>query len=120
MRAAVADIEEDALNEYILVAGKQLAVYGYRNKQLTKWWGADIEDELDDVFAVKLRDNTHYNIALLSKKQKHLHLLDASGVRYPGFPINASTRCTIADFFGKGSDVLVGACDNIVYAYSLE
>ncbi len=120
VRAAIADIEEDALKEYILIAGKQLAVYGYRNKQLTKWWGADLEDELDDVFTVKLRDNTHYNIVLLSKKQKHLHLLDASGVRYPEFPINATTRCNVVDFFGKGSDVLVGACDNIVYAYSLE
>ncbi len=120
VRAAVVDVEGDALKEYVLIAGKQLSVYGYRNKQLTKWWGADLEDELDDVFAVKIRENTHYNIALLSKKQKHLHLLDASGVRYPNFPINASTRCTITDFFGKGSDVLIGACDNTVYAYTLE
>jgi hypothetical protein len=120
VRAAVIDVEGDGLKEYVLIAGKQLSVYGYRNKQLTKWWGADLEDELDDVFAVKLGDNTHYNIALLSKKQKHLHLLDATGVRYPDFPINASTRCTIADFFGKGTDVLVGACDNTVYAYTLE
>ena len=119
VRAAIADVEGDPLKEYLLIAGKQLAVYGYRNKQLTKWWAADLEDELDDVFPVKLQKNTHHNIVLLSRKQKHLHLLDEAGVRYPDFPINASTRCLVSDFFAKGTDVLLGACDNIVFAYTL-
>jgi hypothetical protein len=95
-------------------------VYGYRNKVFTRWWGLDFDDNLDDVFGVKLWRNPKQNIALLSKTKKHLYLLNEKGALYPNFPINATTRCTITDFFGKGSDVLVGACDNIVYTYTLE
>ena len=120
VRAAVIDTEGDPLKEYAIVSQRQLAVYGYRNKAFTRWWGADFDDNLDDVFGVKLWRNPKQNIALLSKTKKHLYLLDEQGVLYPNFPINATTRCTVTDFFGKGSDILVGACDNIVYTYTLE
>jgi Protein of unknown function (DUF3352) len=120
VRSAIIDTEGDPLKEYAIISQKQLSVYGYRQKSLTKWWGADFDDELSDVFGVKLWRNPKQNIALLSKTKKHLYLLDEDGVLYPNFPINATTRCIITDFFGKGSDVLVGACDNIVYTYTLE
>jgi hypothetical protein len=120
VRASIADIGGDLLKEYLIISGKQLAVYGYRKKVLTKWWGADFEEPLDDVFTVKLRNNSQHNIVLLSRTAKELHLLDEAGVRYPSFPIHATTRCTVSDFFGKGTDVLVGACDNTVYTYTIE
>ena len=81
---------------------------------------ADLNDPLDDVFEVGIIGNAKQNIGLLSRTAKHFYLLDENGVLYPGFPINATTRCTISDLFEQRTNVLVGACDDVVYAYTIQ
>lgn len=120
VRMAVSDVGGDALKEYLVISAKQLCVYGYRNRQFGKWWGADLNDPLDDVFEVGIIGNAKQNIGLLSRTAKHFYLLDENGVLYPGFPINATTRCTISDLFEQRTNVLVGACDDVVYAYTIQ
>ncbi len=116
---AFADITGDERKDYIALSGNLLTVHGYNQLNFRQLFQYDFDAPQDEMCAVPVPGWDKSVTGVVSKAKRQIHLLDAEGKIFPGFPLGGNTRFLIADLFGNGQQILVVANSDSVYAYRI-
>jgi hypothetical protein len=105
------DVRGDERKDYVVMSGKEVAVYYYEGEEFKAGPKTKLENEQDELVAGK----GYYGTVDGDKKQ--IFLFDKEGKIVPGFPLAGTSAFTIVAL--PEGRLLVAALDADVYAYWL-
>jgi hypothetical protein len=121
VRMAFGEFSGDERKDYVALSGHDLALYAYgEGSSFGKIFEHRFDTPQDEVFSVRFPGEPADHIGTVSREAGRIHLLDAKGAPFPGFPLAGHTRFFAADLYQNGRVVVVAAYGDSVYAYQIQ
>jgi len=113
------DMTRDGIPEYIFVDGNELDIIKQDGKRLFTYKVKERISDKPDIYKFSASD---VKIGITDRSRNRIYLINSDGTLYEGFPLEGSTRFSIAYFKDSDSrfNLIVGSENNFLYNYSIE
>ncbi len=118
VKMAFADVTGDNRKDYVMLSDKTIACYGYDSANFVKKFAIPLTETHDEIFPVQMVTKSRTMIGVVCKKLGQISLYEGAK-RYADFPLAGNTTFNVTDLFGDGTNTLVVASGDGVYAYRL-
>ncbi len=110
-----ADVTGDERKDYVVMSGKEVAVYYYEGEKFKLWKKFLLENPQDELVTGTVQGEDKSFIGSVDGEKRQLFLWTSDGSLYPGFPLAGTSAFSIARI--QEGLLLVTALDSDVYAY---
>jgi hypothetical protein len=114
---AFADVVGDERKDYILLSGRELAVYYYEGESFKLWKRLPLKNPQDELVAGLVAGEQKAFFGTVDAGRRQIFLWTPEGSLHPGFPLAGASAFSIARI--PEGRLLVVALDGDVYAYVL-
>ena len=111
------DVVGDERKDYIVLSGKEVAVYFYDGDKVKRWKKISLPNHQDELVSGPVFGEEKAFFGTLDRKKKQIFLFTSDGKLQPGFPL-AGTSAFSIDRIPEGK-LLVTALGSDVYGYLL-
>ena len=120
VRFLFSDVAGDGRKDYLLLSGRELSGYYYRDSKFERAFRHRLEVRPDSLFEVAWPGAGKQFAGTVCQEKQQLHLFNGKGRLLPQFPLAGTTGFVVADLSGNGQPVLLTGNGNRVVAYAFE